>query len=178
MSKPNAKSNKTDPKTLEVVKAKPDGKTPAKPQNQTYTKTPPAGATRIAKRDLWWKEPPSEKKIPPSKPFKPVISAAPRIDDKNLSFTPAAYNGKKIATQALNWNAVAKVDDKNLGFQPAPYNGKKIETQALNWNGNSVVDTWQNINHQPGGGNAEIIDDKQHFDTLPRIDCGFNYEYQ
>ena len=140
MSQPNAKSNKTDPKKLEIVKAKPEGKTPAKnvpaksqgkPQLQNATKTPPAGppagATRITKRNLWWKEPPSEKKIPPSKPFKPTVSTVPRIDDKNL------------------------------GFQPAPYNGKKIETQALNWTGNSVVDTWQNINHQPGGYHLFLI---------------------
>jgi hypothetical protein len=76
---------------------------------------------RIAKRQLWWKEAPSEKKIPSSKPFKPNVPASARIDNDNRQFQPAAYNGAKI------------------------------ETKKLVWSGSSVVDTWGNVNHQPGG---------------------------
>ncbi len=49
-----------------------------KPEDQNVFKsgrspTRQAGTNvRIAKRQLWWKEAPSEKQIPQSKPFKPV----------------------------------------------------------------------------------------------------------
>lgn len=103
---------------------------------------------KIKKRELWWHEKPSEKKIPDSKPFQPTVPSAPRIDNNNL------------------------------GFQPKVYNGKKVETQTLNWKKELVVDTWGNKNHKPGGGNRGIIDDKVSFDPLPRVDCGFNYEIE
>lgn len=103
---------------------------------------------KIAKRQLWWKEVPSEKMIPPSKPFKPVVDVTPRIDNDNQKFRPAAYNGKQISTQKLNWQ------------------------------GNAVVDSWSNAKHQPGGGNKEIIDDNVHYNALPKVDCGFQYEFQ
>ncbi len=90
----------------------------------TQTKSPSRiqGPTaRIAKRQLWWKEAPSEKKIPASQPFKPNIPASARIDNNNLQFQPAAFDRAKI------------------------------ENKKLVWNGTSVVDTWGNVNHQPGG---------------------------
>ena len=100
-------ANNTD-----IFNTQPSKKSPSRIQGST---------ARISKRQLWWKEQPSEKKIPSSMPFKPVVSAT------------------------------ARVDHDNLKFQPAAYNGAKVETRKLTWTGNSVVDTWSNLNHQPGG---------------------------
>ena len=83
--------------------------------------------TRIAKRKLWWTEQPSEHKIPQPKPFKAIVSAAARVDHKNLNFNPS--NNNKI----------------------------KIETQKLEWKAEPVIDSWSNINHQPGG-KLKILD--------------------
>ena len=146
-----------------------------KPEEQNVFKsgrspTRQAGTNvRIAKRQLWWKEPPSNKQIPASKPF-------------------------KVAEQTC------KIDHKNLGFQPSGFNNAKIDTQKLEWNGKSVVDTWSNVKHQPGGintrisnfkfslilililflkgGNKEIVDDRVNYNALPKVDCGFNYEFE
>ena len=97
-------------------------------ENELYTQKNASQLDRpkqgkIKKRELWWQEKPSEFQIPEAKPFLPPTSSS------------------------------GKVDHKNFGFQPAAYNGKKIETQKLNWEAKPVVDTWGNITHKPGGFN-------------------------
>jgi hypothetical protein len=97
-------------------------------ENELYTQKNASQLDRpkqgkIKKRELWWQEKPSEFQIPEAKPFLPPTSST------------------------------GKVDHKNFGFQPAAYNGKKIETQKLNWEAKPVVDTWGNITHKPGGFN-------------------------
>lgn len=73
---------------------------------------------RIAKRQLWWKEAPSEKQIPPSKPLK-VSEQTCKIDHKNLGFQPSGFHNAKIDTKKLSWNAQPVVDTwSNVKHQP------------------------------------------------------------
>ena len=79
------------------------------------------GATRIAKRELWWKEPPaSEVKIAPGSKFKPD-------------------------------NVTPRVDHQNPNYKPARESSKVIETRKLAWNKRSMTDTWGNFSHKPKG---------------------------
>lgn len=124
MSKPNSKSTSNVQASNNQQRKPVQTNNNANIYNAQGSRSPTrvqGASTRIAKRQLWWKEPPSEMKIPEAKPFKPVVPTS------------------------------ARIDNNNLGFQPAAYNNAKIETKKLKWNGQPVVDSWSNIKHQPGG---------------------------
>lgn len=92
-----------------------------KPISPTKSNENYNGGVRIAKRELWWKDVgPSQVKIPDPQPFKPE-NVTPRVDHRNLNYSPTRQGTKVIDSQRLLWNA-----------QP-------------------VVDTWGNFNHQPRG---------------------------
>ena len=79
------------------------------------------GATRIAKRELWWKEPPpSEAKMTP---------------------------GGKVKVE----NVTPRVDHHNPNYKPARESSKMIESRKLQWNKKAITDTWGNFNHKPQG---------------------------
>lgn len=74
--------------------------------------------TRIAKRELWWKEPPPSKvKIQPGQVFKPQ-NVGPKVDDRNFKYqTPISQ--KTIEKQKLDWKAQPAVDTwGNFKHQP------------------------------------------------------------
>ena len=79
------------------------------------------GQTRIAKRELWWKEPPpSEVKMLAGGKFKPD-------------------------------NVTPRVDHHNPNYKPARESSKVIESRKLQWSKKAVTDTWGNFNHKPQG---------------------------
>jgi len=79
------------------------------------------GHTRIAKRELWWKEPPpSEVKMAQGGKFKPE-------------------------------NVTPRVDHHNPNYKPARESSKVIESRKLQWQKKAVTDTWSNFNHKPQG---------------------------
>jgi hypothetical protein len=93
------------------------------PNNTTRTNgnSPSHGHTRIAKRELWWKEPPpSEVKMAQGGKFKPD-------------------------------NVTPRVDHQNLNYRPARESSKVIESRKLQWQKKAVTDTWSNFNHKPQG---------------------------
>jgi len=102
--------------------------------------------TRIVKRELWWKEPDRESKVPFNQPFR-LKDVTPRIDDKNPNYNPARQSTKIIDSRKLEWNA------------------------------KSAVDTWVNINHQPGGGNVRYPNMRVEWDVPPKTDTGFIYTF-
>jgi hypothetical protein len=91
--------------------------------------------TRIVKRELWWKEPDRESKVPFNQPFR-LKDVTPRIDDKNPNYNPDRQSTKIIDSRKLEWNA------------------------------KSAVDTWANINHQPGGGNVRYPNMRVEWDVV------------
>jgi hypothetical protein len=94
--------------------------------------------TRIVKRELWWKEPDRDSKVPFNQPFR-LKDVTPRIDDKNPNYNPARQSTKIIDSRKLEWNA------------------------------KSAVDTWVNINHQPGGGNVRYPNMRVEWDVVSSI---------
>lgn len=76
---------------------------------------------RIARRELWWKEPErSQARIPFSQPLR-IENITPRVDDKNPNYVPARPQYRTIQSRKLEWHA-----------EP-------------------ITDTWGNIKHQPRG---------------------------
>lgn len=105
------------------------------------------GATRIAKRELWWKEaPPSEAKMVP---------------------------GGKIKME----NVTPRVDHHNPNYKPAREGSKVIETRKLQWNKKALTDTWGNFSHKPQGGNKRYPTEQLEYNALPKVDSGFLYTF-
>lgn len=76
---------------------------------------------RIARRELWWKEPERQNsKIPFSQPLR-IENITPRVDDKNPNYVPSRPQHRTIESRKLEWSA-----------QP-------------------ITDTWGNIRHKPNG---------------------------
>lgn len=105
---------------------------------------------RIAKRELWWKEPaPSQHKI--------LTGDKPKVD-----------------------HVTAKVDHRNNDYSPHRQNSstKLIESRRLEWNANHAVDTWGNFKHEPQGGNRRYPSENLQWNALPKVDSGFIYTFE
>jgi hypothetical protein len=90
--------------------------------SRSPTKVEYAGP-KIIKRELWWKEQPSNKSIPLSQPMR-LDNVSARVDDRNSNYNP---NKDKETSRVL------------------------IESRKLEWNAEPAIDTWSNIKHQPQG---------------------------
>lgn len=90
------------------------------PRQTTTSQSPTrfGEGTRIAKRELWWKEPPPSKvKIQSGQVFRPQ-NVGPKVDNKNFNYqTPVSQ--KTIEKVKLDWKAQPAVDTwGNFKHQP------------------------------------------------------------
>ncbi|RNA11283.1 hypothetical protein BpHYR1_016962 [Brachionus plicatilis] len=108
--------------------------------NSSQSPTRFGEGTRIAKRELWWKEPPpSRVKIQSGQVFRPQ-NVGPKVDDRNLSYqTPVSQ--KTIEKVKLDWKAQPAVDTwGNFRHQPLG-GGKKYPSESLQWQAQPKIDS-------------------------------------
>lgn len=90
------------------------------PRQNTNSQSPTrfGEGTRIAKRELWWKEPPPSKvKIQAGQVFRPQ-NVGPKVDDRNINYQ-SPISQKTIDKLKLDWKAQPAVDTwGNFRHQP------------------------------------------------------------
>lgn len=80
------------------------------PNSTSSSGTPNYGGTRIAKRELWWKEPPqSDVKITTGRKVN-IENVSPRVDHYNKNYQPSRESSKIIENRKLEWNAKPATD--------------------------------------------------------------------
>jgi hypothetical protein len=100
--------------------------------------------SKIVKRQLWWHESESDKRVPLT--GLPKFEAGPKVDDKS------------------SWSPSRSV--------------KRIETRKLDWKAQPVLNTKENLNYTPGGGNKRYPSEQLEWNATHKIDTGFLYEFE
>ncbi|CAF0749247.1 unnamed protein product [Brachionus calyciflorus] len=96
--------------------------------------------TRIAKRELWWKEPPPSKvKIQKAQVYRPQ-NVGPKVDNRNETYQ-VPQSQKAIEKVKLEWKAQPVVDTwGNFNHQPKG-GSKRYPSENLVWPAQPKVDS-------------------------------------